>query len=961
MSGPPSLPPDFDWLDALLDLPTLELQVEHLERSGRLDAENLGLLLEQAMSLARSDPGKARRLAALCAGAAGRAGSPALAPRAVYVSAQTHLINGEFEAALERIDSARERYEDLGETVEALRTQIGRMWALNELGRHTEALQAGQAVLEALQGHEDSDQARLVATLARHNLGVICETTGRYAEALQRYAEAEAGYSRLGMPERLGDVSNNRGIVLVHLGRVSEALEAFERASQILGESGQTLLQAQTLSNTADAHLAQGSYALALEAFEAARRLLENLDAQANKGILLRKTADAFLALNLYPECEALYREAAEFLREAGMADHLARALSGLGAALLAESRLGEAGPVLAEAASLFEAAGNLPMLSAVLLEESALFRAQEDLQAARARAGQALALVEAGAWPVQRIYALLRAADLHLPETEAAERLLEEAGRLAEPLALPVLDYRLNSRLGRVRLLQGRMEEAEAYLTAAAQQIERLRGGLAHEATRASFLADKTAVYDDLLQLYLEQEGPASIRQAFQTAESARSRALIDLLTGLASPGRQAGQDPELEGRLQSLQADLSAVYNRFLETAEPVGAEGLADLQARAAGLEQEISRLRLRLSGPAAAGVRSGEAPSVELEELQAGLAQDLGLLAYYTLGDEILAFLIRRDGAEVVRRVGCLPVVRSLLGRLNAQWERFRAGEEFWKRNLPLLEKTTRRLLSALYQELFAALEEPLRSAAGGPPGRLVVIPHGILHGAPFHALYDGERSLIERFEFSYALSAAFYALDRPALGRRPPKALVVSQADALIPSAGEEGRRAAAELSRAGYQVELLEGEQATPSRLQSEAPGRQVLHLACHGLFRADNPLFSALKLAGGWLTAAEALHLPLDGARVILSACESGRSRVLGGDEVVGLPRAFLGAGAAAVVVSLWLVPDETTAGVMADLYRELGAGAGLASALRRVQQGLAARYPHPYYWAPFVLIGRR
>jgi len=960
MSGPPSPPPNPEWLDALLDLPGLEAQIEYLERSGGLDAENLGLLLEQAMRLARSDPGRARRLAALCAGAAARAGSPALGPRALYVSAQTHLINGEFEEALERIQAAREQYESLGETLEALRTQIGRMWALNELGRHAEALEAGESVLAALQGREDSDEARLVATLARHNLGIVYETTGRYAGALERYAEAEAGYSRLGMRERLGDVSNNRGIVLVHLGRVSEALEAFERASRILGEAGQTLLQAQTLSNTADAHLAQGNYALALEAFEAAGRLLENLDAQANKGILLRKTADAYLALNLYPESEALYREAAGFLRTAGMADHLARALAGLGAVLLAESRLGEAGPVLAEAGALFEAAGNLPMLSAVLLEESALLWARGDLEAARLRAGRALALVEAGAWPVQRIFALLRLADLQLPDTETAEALLEEAGRLAGPLALPALDYRLNSRLGRVRLLQGRLEEAEAYLTAAAQQIENLRGKLAHLAVRASFLADKTPVFDDLLQLYLEQDDPVSLQRAFQTAERARSRALVELLTGLVPRNGQAEADPELEARLQSLQADLSAVYNRFLEAAGPAGAEGLASLQARAAGLEQEISRLRLRLSSQAASPL-PGAASLVELEALQAGLAEDLGLLAYYTLGEEVLVFLIRRHDAQVVRRVGCLPVVRSLLERLNAQWERFRAGEGFWKRNLPRLEKTARRLLSALYQELFAALEEPLRAAAGGAPARLVVVPHGILHGVPFHALYDGERSLIERFEFSYAHSAALYALARPDASWERSGALVVSQADALIPAVGEEGRRAARELARAGYQVELLEGEQATLARLQAGAPGRQVLHLACHGLFRADNPFFSALKLADGWLTAAEALHLPLDGARVVLSACESGRSRVLGGDDVIGLPRAFLGAGAVAVVVSLWLVPDETTAGIMADLYRELGAGAGLATALRRVQLELAARRPHPYFWAPFVLIGRR
>jgi CHAT domain-containing protein len=93
----------------------------------------------------------------------------------------------------------------------------------------------------------------------------------------------------------------------------------------------------------------------------------------------------------------------------------------------------------------------------------------------------------------------------------------------------------------------------------------------------------------------------------------------------------------------------------------------------------------------------------------------------------------------------------------------------------------------------------------------------------------------------------------------------------------------------------------------------------------------------------------------------VTLSACESGRGTVLLGDEVIGLPRAFLGAGAASVVVSLWLVQDETTVTLMTHWYRQLRERMGRAASLRAAQEVLRERYPHPYYWAPFVLIGQR
>jgi CHAT domain-containing protein len=147
---------------------------------------------------------------------------------------------------------------------------------------------------------------------------------------------------------------------------------------------------------------------------------------------------------------------------------------------------------------------------------------------------------------------------------------------------------------------------------------------------------------------------------------------------------------------------------------------------------------------------------------------------------------------------------------------------------------------------------------------------------------------------------------------------------------------------------------------ATRGCLFDEAAGHDLIHLACHGVFRADNPLYSALRLHDGWLPAVEAIRLPAGGALVTLSACESGLAGVLRGDEVLGLARAFLGAGAAGVVVSLWLAQDVTTAALMARWYEHLTTtGTRPGAALREAQLALMETHPHPYYWAPFVLVG--
>jgi CHAT domain-containing protein len=119
--------------------------------------------------------------------------------------------------------------------------------------------------------------------------------------------------------------------------------------------------------------------------------------------------------------------------------------------------------------------------------------------------------------------------------------------------------------------------------------------------------------------------------------------------------------------------------------------------------------------------------------------------------------------------------------------------------------------------------------------------------------------------------------------------------------------------------------------------------------------------MFSALKLHDGWLTAADVIGLDLGGALVTLSACESARNQVLAGDELVGLVRGFLGAGAATLVATLWLVQDDTTSWLMEKWYAQLRTGVERAAALRNAQLALKEKLPHPYYWAPFVLIGQR
>lgn len=950
------------FVDELLALQTREQQMAFLRDAGLLNADGLNRLLDVADELLGIDPRKAQLVAELGACAADGASSPASVPRAAYIRVQTHNANGEFDAALRMTRLAHDGYSALGERVEALRTNVGKMAVLLDLGRYRETLDVGYGVLDVLDSAGKRDlkitqsQSDLLAAMVHQNLGLCFEYVGRYEDALDAYEKAERSYRNLGMTERLGEILDNRGAVLSSLGRGTEALVAHKAAAEIFEASGLTLPQVMSLGNIGETHIKLANYVDGLNSFEEARRVSNSLETRADEYLLLRDTADAYFALNLYAEALAAYREANARLQKAGMVHDRARALWGMGATLIARMEFEEAEEVLAEAATLFAAADNLPMLSGVMLEQASLLAASEDHTTALETALRALDLVSVESWPVQQVYARLRVADLSLPDAAAAEPHLLAARRLVDDLMLPQLRYRLNERLGHLRRLQNLDAQAQTLLEAAVDEIERLRGSVAQDTMRVSFLRDKSAAYEDLMLLHLDRGDEESIRRAFAVAERAKSRALVDLLTGVAE--KESSESADLERR--TLQADLNAVYSELLGGGDSERPAPLSNLHARAARLEQEMNRLRLQAAARGPTHDPFGE--SMQQNNSEDQLPSDVVLLAYHIVGGEIMAFVSGHGSIKVERVIATADKTDRLLHKLSTQWERFRAGREFAGRHMDVLERSTRQVLSALYDELVAPLESLLEEAASSIPGesdsapRLAIVPHGSLHQVPFHALFDGERYLLERYEISYAPSATVYALCQERASRDSGRALVFGAEDPLIPAAVSEARSVARSIKGAESRV----GEEATVAALQGEASGCRVLHLACHGLFRTDNPIFSSLKLHDGWLTAAQALSLNLPGTLVTLSACESGRGGVIGGDEVLGLTRAFLGAGAATLVVSLWLVQDGTTAELMGKYYERLRDHARPAQALRDAQLDLKERYAHPYYWAPFVLIGK-
>lgn len=976
--------------EALLTLPDAAQRQAYLRGRDLWQPTVLADLLALGETWAQQEPERCRRLAKAVAELADQMPAPLEAARARYLQAQAHAILGEFATALPLIATARTGYLAQGRTSEAARTYVGAMHVLAALGRHEEALAAGEAALK-LAGSNG-----LLPALIAQNQGLIYHRQGRFDEALEAYSRAAAIYGELGETLRQGQALNNQGVVLHSLGRGAEAVEAFAQAEAAFAAGGASLLAAQARSNQGAARLLLGHYQQALADFEAARQALEGLD-RAEMATLLLDTATAYLALNLYPEALNSCEQALAAFRHADRPYEIGQALLRRAAALQGLRRLAEAEGALEEAAARFTALGNAPWEAVVRLEQAGLWQRTGQYAQARQAAATTLSVCQAHGMVIQQVYAHLRLAVL-ADSLDSAEEHLQAARRQADELGVPTLRYRALAGLGALRRRQGRSAEARRLLTAAVELLESQRATLAHELLRVSFLSDKGRPYEHLVALYLEQGDVDGLRAAFEAAERGRSRALLDRLgpanagprpstaaddqaepvngqssrpetaprtigahlsEQLLTPGAASrdtrserawsGNRPEqlFSGQLEKLSADLDGLYSALLASdldASLTGEQRAARRQAlfsRIRQIEQELANLRLRLASSGGEVLDVGQAAT--LDQTLAALPADTALVAYQRIDDEWLAFVVEPSGLRVVRQLCRTAALAKELDRLTVQWGRFRFGADHIQRHRDLALRSTLAVLGRLYDWLVRPLD--IETSC------VIVAPQGPLHSVPFHALYDGRAYWLERVEVSYTPSASLLvsAQARPRRSLRCAAALGLT--DAGIPQVAGELQAVAAAFPGA----RLLRDAQATRDQLWQAAAGCDLLHVACHGVFRADNPLFSALRLADGWLTAADADRMPLAAEVVTLSACESGRSRVAAGDELLGMARPFLGR-ARSLVVSLWLVHDETAARLMERFYRQLAAGQRPAAALRRAQLMTLAEEPHPYYWAPFI-----
>jgi CHAT domain-containing protein len=578
---------------------------------------------------------------------------------------------------------------------------------------------------------------------------------------------------------------------------------------------------------------------------------------------------------------------------------------------------------------------------------------------ASRAASHAEAPLVAAGSWRRVLLARWLQGESARaLGLVDKSRKILETTLRDAELYAQPQAAQRSLTSLGLLAAASGDARSAEASFKRAIALIEDLRAPLPAEEFRTAFFADKLVPYDEMVRLCLTDKTKDRTIDALGYVERARSRALVDMLGGALKFDSQPHDSYEAQqlARLDELRAELNWFYNQLNRPLASDAARTVIETAALHEAIREresetlELMRQLQHLGGQTTFHV-GANVEGLDVAELQRDLGTDSALIEYTSLDGELLAFIVTNEGVECVRGLGNEAEVTMLLEQFRFQISSLRYGAERMRKHLPSLTARANTHLQKLYELLLRPVEERIGAR------RLVIVPHRTLHYVPFHALYDGAAYVIERREVCYAPSAIVlrHCLAKPL--RFLERALLVGVSDAETPRVRDEIEALAPLFSEA---VSLIDA-QATLAATQAQAARANVLHFACHGQFRPDSPLFSSLRLADDWLTVREAYQLKLkDCGLVTLSACETGVNAIAPGDELIGLARGFFSAGAPSLVLSLWMVDDEATAALMTIFYQQLRKGEAPAAALRTAQLQILETRQHPFFWSPFVLMGR-
>jgi CHAT domain-containing protein/Tfp pilus assembly protein PilF len=821
-------------------------------------------------------------------------------------------------------------------------------------------------------------------------IGGIYWKQGKLEEAMDQFNKALAIAESADKKDLISKNLGNIGLIYWNQGDPEKAFEYYEKSNVISQEIGTKKTQSNNLYNMAILRLEGGDYQQAQDLYQKSLNMARELGDKGLEGVCLEGLGIVYKGFGNFDISLEYFQKALKIAEEIGEKRAAAYAYRSLGE-LYSDKNPKMAMNYFQKARLINEEIGDKRGVAIVLDCISEFYWENGKYDLALNTAEESLRIYESVGAKGQSMWANRMIALGHQGkgELEEASRAFSKSIQLAKESDRE--DDLWQSLYGKGDVLKalGKTDEALELLKESIGILEHLRSEVNTAEQRAEYFQNKVNVYNDVIQILMTKQ---NLPEAFEYVQRSKARGFLDMLAE-ARVNREDILSADLRDRkkkddnnLRKIQESIEAEYEN-----DVVDRSKIQALVKQRNELELEYSNLilEIRKQNPQYADLQYPEA--LKLSDAQALLDPDSVLLEY-SIGDSASwVFAITADSAAAFE----IPSEKKIDDQVhNFREVLFNADPTF-----ETLEQAHTRYVTQA-QTLYAELVRPTETILKGKH-TILLATDSVLSYLPFECLltkspgskaihFESLPYLVRDYEIYYVPSATVLAsVIKNNRQKNDQQKQLLALADPLLkndrneiatirgwgtlgplPNARTEVQNIARLYPK--DQVTVFEGKQASEKNFkQSDLQEYKRVHFASHGLIDEEKPEFSALVLSSddkgsedGYLTMREVFDLKLNADLVVLSACKTGLGKELRGEGVTGISRAFFCAGTPSVLVSLWDVSDRSTADFMASFYRNMEVkNMNKSAALReaRLQMIASKKFSHPYYWAPFVLIGNK
>lgn len=823
-----------------------------------------------------------------------------------------------------------------------------------------------------------------------------------YQKSFSYYQEALKKREEVDDRQLIGNTLNSLGSVyLKYFEDFPRAIFWFNKAEAIRTGLGDLNALHTTQSLKANAYMASGEklnntgkYAEALENLEKALEINRILNERSDIGYALNQMGFVYSNLGEYNIAVDKINEAAAIMKEENNIIGLAAVYNQLGIVLQMSGRVEKASEYFNNSLKIYEENKDQANEIALLSNLGTLFFDTKDYIKAEAYHLKALQISRELKDKELEVNCLLNLANDQslLGKLFEARSTYKSGLEIARSLNSSDLIWKLIAGMAENYERVGEYDKAIELNDSALKILEGMRSTLQSEEQKASFMARERFAFEYVINMlsgfYEKDKTKGYDILAFQYAERSKSRAFLDLLAESFANIKEGVNNKLLKNQDEMLVSLTQAkqLLEKGSNTAQP-DPQTIEELKGKIKGLEEDLSKIKqeIRKTNPRYADLHYPK--PVSLEEAQALCPDRNTVILEYSVGDSSSSlWVITRSSHQLFR----LPARKAL----QEQIESFRfallnpdqSNNEFFTKGG-----------YSLYKELLQPAEPYFTKKS-----KLVIIPDGILNYLPFEVLltdnmgidpgtsYKNIPFLVKKYPASYGQSASvlksLLSEQKGIKGSDTDNKKLIAFGDPVYENANDTSRSSGYSYKRLEYSgkeieniassfkkgnVEVYLRNDATEENVKREGELKKFnyVHFATHGFIDEAKPDFSSLVLTktnnseeDGFLHATEIFNLNLNADLVVLSACQTGLGKLVRGEGMVGLTRAFMYAGTPTVMVSLWSVSDVSTSTLMGEFYRNLvKEKLSKTDALRNAQLSMLGneKFAHPFYWAPFVIIG--